>query len=61
MLKDLGIQVICEGIETPGEFDVLRDMGVELMQGYLFGKPSVASVTTPVWPTSKQPENRACA
>ena len=61
MMKDLGIQVICEGIETPGEFDVLRDMGVELMQGYLFGKPSVASVTTPVWPTSKQPENRACA
>ncbi|MGC6329996.1 EAL domain-containing protein [Rhizorhabdus sp. FW153] len=49
MVKDLGIQVICEGIETIGEFDVLRDMGVELMQGYLLGRPSIAAITSPNW------------
>ncbi len=50
MLNDLNIRVICEGIETAGEFDVLRDLGVELMQGYLLGKPSVAAITPPIWP-----------
>ncbi len=44
MLHDLGIKVICEGIETFGELDVLRDMGVELMQGYFLSRPSVASI-----------------
>jgi EAL domain-containing protein (putative c-di-GMP-specific phosphodiesterase class I) len=49
MLKALGSQVICEGVETVGEFDVLRDMGVELMQGYLLGRPSIAAITSPNW------------
>lgn len=44
MLRDLGIEVICEGVETFGEMDVLRDMGVELMQGYFLAAPSLASL-----------------
>jgi EAL domain-containing protein (putative c-di-GMP-specific phosphodiesterase class I) len=36
---DLGIRVIAEGIETPGERDALADAGIILMQGYLFCKP----------------------
>lgn len=36
---DLGIRVIAEGIETPGERDFLRDAGIHLMQGYLFSRP----------------------
>jgi EAL domain-containing protein (putative c-di-GMP-specific phosphodiesterase class I) len=39
LCEDMGIQVIAEGIETAGERDFLRDAGIRLMQGYLFGKP----------------------
>ena len=34
-----GIDLIAEGIETEAEAATLRDLGVELGQGYLFGKP----------------------
>ena len=37
---DMDIQVIAEGIETPSERDYLRDIGITLMQGYLFAKPA---------------------
>jgi EAL domain-containing protein (putative c-di-GMP-specific phosphodiesterase class I) len=33
------IQTLAEGVETEGEAQVLRDIGFELAQGYLFGKP----------------------
>ncbi|WP_432422211.1 EAL domain-containing protein [Robbsia betulipollinis] len=36
----LGVRVIAEGIETPGERDFLAGVGVTLMQGYLFAKPA---------------------
>ena len=36
---ELGIQIIVEGIETIGECLFLKDLGVGLMQGYLFSKP----------------------
>ena len=39
LCNDLGVRVIAEGIETPGERDFLRDAGVRLMQGYLFSRP----------------------
>lgn len=32
-------QVIAEGIELPEELAVLSEMGVDLVQGYLFGRP----------------------
>jgi EAL domain-containing protein (putative c-di-GMP-specific phosphodiesterase class I) len=50
MLKELGVSPLCEGIETMGEYDALRDMGVSLMQGYLFAKPAFAALGTPQWP-----------
>ncbi|MDB5522847.1 MAG: diguanylate phosphodiesterase [Rhizobium sp.] len=50
MLTELGIRPICEGIETAREFEVLRDFGVELMQGYLLSKPALASLARPDWP-----------
>lgn len=37
---DLGITVLAEGIETPAELATLRDMGFDLYQGYLLGKPA---------------------
>ena len=37
--EELGITIIAEGIETVGEFDCLKEMGVRLIQGYLLSKP----------------------
>lgn len=34
-----GCRLIAEGVESDGEADVLRRLGVEFGQGYLFGKP----------------------
>ena len=39
MCRKLNILVIAEGIESLGELQALRDMGVELFQGYLLAKP----------------------
>lgn len=50
MLQDLGILPLCEGVETPAEFDVLCDLGVNLMQGYLLARPAVRTLPMPVWP-----------
>ncbi|HVL75570.1 MAG TPA: EAL domain-containing protein [Noviherbaspirillum sp.] len=38
--RELGIVVIAEGVETAGELRALEDLGVELVQGYLLGKPA---------------------
>ncbi len=35
----VGSQVIAEGVETPEELSVLRELGVKLAQGYLLGRP----------------------
>ncbi|MEO9079500.1 MAG: EAL domain-containing protein, partial [Rhodanobacter sp.] len=40
LARALNIQVIAEGIETPAQLDVLKDMGCELGQGYLLGRPA---------------------
>jgi EAL domain-containing protein (putative c-di-GMP-specific phosphodiesterase class I) len=37
--RELGITVVGEGVETVDERDVLIDLGCDLLQGYLFGKP----------------------
>jgi EAL domain-containing protein (putative c-di-GMP-specific phosphodiesterase class I) len=50
MMRDLGITPLCEGIETVAEYELLRDMGCDLMQGYLFAKPALEAVGVPTWP-----------
>lgn len=49
MLRDLGIVPVCEGIETLAEYDVLRDLGVNLMQGYLLAKPALNALAPVSW------------
>ena len=49
MLRDLGIEPVCEGIETADEHDALRDLGVSLMQGYLLAKPAVEALPPVSW------------
>lgn len=36
----LGVTVIAEGIETAGELEALREIGVRYIQGYYFAKPA---------------------
>lgn len=50
LLADLGVQPVCEGIETAAEYRVLRDLGVTLMQGYLFARPVLNGLAEVVWP-----------
>lgn len=42
--RDLGIDVIAEGVETPGELRKLVDLGVDLFQGFHFARPAFESV-----------------
>ncbi|MFN3473277.1 MAG: EAL domain-containing protein [Blastomonas sp.] len=54
--QSLDITVIAEGIETTGEYDVLRGMGVRYMQGYLLARPSFKTL-----PEIALPGNRYAA
>jgi EAL domain-containing protein (putative c-di-GMP-specific phosphodiesterase class I) len=40
LCRDLGILVVAEGVETADEKDVLVELGCDLLQGYLFGRPA---------------------
>jgi EAL domain-containing protein (putative c-di-GMP-specific phosphodiesterase class I) len=40
LCRDLGIEVVGEGVETRQERDALLELGCDLLQGYLFGRPS---------------------
>jgi EAL domain-containing protein (putative c-di-GMP-specific phosphodiesterase class I) len=37
--QDLGMRVVCEGVETSAERDTLERLGATLLQGYLFARP----------------------
>ena len=39
MAKQLGMQTLIEGVETPEQFEFLCGIGCEFVQGYLVGKP----------------------
>lgn len=49
MMADLGVTPVCEGIETVGEYQALRDLGVSLMQGYLLAKPETEALPGVAW------------
>lgn len=40
--ETFGTQMVAEGLETQQELRVLRDLGIELGQGYLLGRPQAA-------------------
>ena len=40
---DLGIKVVAEGVEDEEQADLLRELGVDVFQGFLYGKPVSAS------------------
>lgn len=52
--KELGVSVICEGVETVAERDTLAGLGSDTLQGYLFGRPSPGFIA-PSWNDAASP------
>ena len=54
----IGVKVVAEGIERPGEVEALRSVGVRFMQGYFFARPIFEGIATAAsinWPTATPP------
>ncbi|MEO6365808.1 MAG: EAL domain-containing protein [Luteimonas sp.] len=50
--RDLGCEILAEGVESAGEYRTLRDLGITLFQGYAFAKPGLETlplVDSAVW------------
>ena len=47
LCRDLDIRLVAEGVETEGERAVLIELGCELLQGYLLGRPEAVTRTPP--------------
>ena len=39
LIHGLGLEVIAEGVERPGQLDVLRAIGCDIFQGYAYARP----------------------
>lgn len=39
MSKELNIKVVCEGVETLEQYEFLKDVGCDIVQGYYFARP----------------------
>jgi EAL domain-containing protein (putative c-di-GMP-specific phosphodiesterase class I) len=46
--RDMGLQVVAEGIETAQERDMVIELGCDLLQGYRFGRPQ-RDLEPPTW------------
>ncbi len=49
LCRELGTEVIAEGVETRAELAVLAPMGIHLFQGFLFAKPGFEALPKPVF------------
>ena len=48
--REIGVEVLGEGIETEGEHETLLDLGVWLQQGYLLARPGLETLPPVTWP-----------
>lgn len=39
MLKELGMEIVIEGVETAEQVNVLAELGCDIVQGFFFGRP----------------------
>jgi diguanylate cyclase (GGDEF)-like protein len=49
MARDLGLRTIAEGVETPAMRDILREIGIDWGQGYLWGRPALEDEALACW------------
>ena len=49
---ETGSRVVAEGVETPRQLDVLRELGVHLGQGFLWARPGPLAVPEPAAATA---------
>lgn len=40
LAKSLALHVVAEGVENVGQLEILRGLGCQYFQGYLFGRPA---------------------
>jgi EAL domain-containing protein (putative c-di-GMP-specific phosphodiesterase class I) len=40
LMDELGVRLVCEGIETAEELSALEDLGVRFVQGYFLARPA---------------------
>lgn len=38
--RDMGLELVAEGVESLGQVELLENLGVQIMQGYYFARPS---------------------
>ena len=57
LAKTFGLETVAECVETAEEAEYLAEEGVELLQGYLFGKPSLE----PEWKSGARPADAEAA
>ena len=50
--RDLGLDVVAEGVESEAEFSWLARRGITLFQGYLFGKPALGCLPGAQFPSA---------
>ncbi|WP_418939630.1 EAL domain-containing protein [Pseudomonas promysalinigenes] len=50
MSRELGIEVIAEGVETFEELVTLQALGINLFQGFLFARPAYEGLPAVHWP-----------
>ncbi len=51
---DIGVKVIAEGVETLDEHQALADLGIVLMQGYLYARPAFQALPVPIFPEAER-------
>lgn len=49
LCKEMGMQVVAEGVETIEERESVRELGCDLLQGYLLARPG-KPFPEPTWP-----------
>ena len=56
MARNLGLSIIAEGIEEIEQARTLRELGVDLGQGFLFGRPVPVHRAEEVFATWQRPD-----
>jgi len=56
LAHSVGIDVVAQGVETPEQRQMMSDLGVDLIQGYLLNEPTPADVVDLVSLAKSQPE-----